>query len=182
MLSPADFGQLFDRFTTSAFRVELLPVYDVPEEAAELAAYLATGPLPVDLGGETAWRRVLRQGREDGKQLSRVHVVHGPLSGYLRYECEWGYAFNARLGEDIRVLDLAEARAPVVLPPWDFWLLDDEIGVSLRYDSAGAYHGAELVSDEQIEELRYWRQELVTAAVPFGEYWAAHPQYHRGEG
>jgi len=25
----------------------------------------------------------------------RVHVLRTPLSDYLRFECEWGYAYNA---------------------------------------------------------------------------------------
>jgi hypothetical protein len=32
-------------------------------------------------------------------------VVTSPLSDYLEYEFAWVYVFNARAGEDIRILD-----------------------------------------------------------------------------
>src|SRR4051794_21899262 len=116
LLTPADFGRLFQTCEYSAFRLELLPVYRTPEEAAELAIYLSDGPPPADLGSDTEWRSMLRQGRANGKQYSRVHVVRSPLSDYLRYECEWGYVFNTALGEDVRILDLSEVDAPGELP------------------------------------------------------------------
>jgi hypothetical protein len=180
VLSPADFGRLFSEFDRSAFRLELLPVYQTPEEAEELAAYLSDGPPPADVGGDTEWRGMLRAGTAAGKQFSRVHVVRSPLSDYLRYECEWGYVINTGLGEDVRILDLSEVDYQSELPPRDFWLFDDRTGVWQHYSPAGEYQGADLATPEEVERLRGWHEELTSAAVPFEQYWASHPQYHRG--
>ena len=179
MLSPADFGRLFSEFERTAFRLELLPAYRTPEEAAELAAYLSDGPPPASLGGDTEWRSMLREANAKGRQYSRVHVVRSPLSDYLRYECEWGYAFNTRLGEDVRILDLSEVDYQSELPPRDFWLFDDAPGIWQHYTPDGDWQGAELAAAAETDRLRAWRDELQAAAVPFADYWAAHPQYHR---
>lgn len=179
MLPAADFGQLFADFRASAFRLELLPAYRTPEEEAELAAYRSGEAPSAELGGDTEWRSLLRAGRAAGKRFSRLHVVQSPLSDYLRYECEWGYAFNSALGEDIRILDLSEVDYAGSLPPRDYWLFDDQSGVWQFYDEQGRYQGAELARSEEVEQLSRWRQELTGIAVPFEQYWAAHPQYHR---
>jgi hypothetical protein len=51
-------------------------------------------------------------------------VLRTPLGPYLRYECEWGYAYNVQVGKDIRILDLAETPEPPGLVDHDFWLVD----------------------------------------------------------
>lgn len=181
MLSPPDFGRLFSDFRREAFRVELLADYFVPEEIEEFRAYGAGDPPPPpERRGGADWRRLLETGIRAGKRFGRVHVVRSPLTDYLRYECEWGYQLNQPLGEDIRILDLAEASYAGELPPWDFWLFDDAAGVRLHYDAGeGSYLGAELVGADVVPQLGRWRDELTAAALPFSDYWAAHPQYHR---
>jgi hypothetical protein len=64
------------------------------------------------------------EGVKAGKLFQRVHVVTSPLSDYLKYEFAWGYVFNARAGEDIRILDLAHQADPG-LPAHDSWLFDN---------------------------------------------------------
>lgn len=179
MLSPADFGRLFSDFRSSAFRLEALSLYRVPDEAAEVAAYRDGGAPPGGLGGDNEWRQLLRAGRSVGKRFSRVRVIRGPLTDYERYACEWGYVYNTALGEDIRVLDLSEVDYPHALPPWDFWLFDEGSGVRMHYADDGQFEGAETVGSEEVGRLIAWQQQLVGSAVPFDEYWAAHPQYHR---
>ena len=181
MPSPADLASLFAGFTRSAFRLETLPVYDVPEEASELRGYLSGEPPPANLGSgdDTAWRRTIRAATPAGKQFSRVRVVRSPIGDYLRYECEWGYVFNERLGEDIRILDLAEISYDGPLMPYDFWLFDDATGVRMHYTDGGSYLGADLVPSADLNELRACRDASTTAAVPFGHYWQAHPEYRR---
>lgn len=179
MLSPADFGRLFRDFRLSAFRLEALPLYQVPDEASELAAYVEGRPPPSELGGDNEWRQLLGQGRAAGKRFARVRVVRSPLTDYERYECDWGYRFNTALGEDVRVLDLSEVDYPHPLPPWDFWLFDDSTGVRMVYTDDGRFEGAEAVEPGEVGQLATWQAQLIETAVPFSDYWAAHPQYHR---
>ncbi|MFJ1545879.1 DUF6879 family protein [Streptomyces sp. NPDC088246] len=45
MLDGEAFGQLFETFERTAFRLETLAVYDVEEEAEEMARFLAGEPM-----------------------------------------------------------------------------------------------------------------------------------------
>ncbi|WP_412540191.1 hypothetical protein R8Z50_30900 [Longispora sp. K20-0274] len=177
MLSPAEFGALFDDFQHSAFRVELLPQYLVPEEAEEFRAYRAGEPQPGNL--EDPWWEYLRSRSVEGRPLSRVHVVTSPLTDYLRYEFEWGYATSVRHGERISILDLAMVDYAGPMPDFDFWLFDDKLGVRMHYAPDGSYEHATLLAPGDIPNLIHFRESLLAAAVPFADYWAAHPEFHR---
>jgi hypothetical protein len=104
--------------------------------------------------------------------------VRSPLSPYLRYECEWGYAYNVTVGEDIRILDLAEHSRPSALVDEDFWLMDNTTVVKMHYQ-AGRFVGAYVPPNAVLPRYRAARVAAWQAAVPFGEYWEAHPQYWR---
>lgn len=179
MLSPAEFGGLFDSFASTAFRVETLPQYLVDEEAEEVRTYLRGDPAPDSIKTDNDWRTMIRSKVKEGGVISRVHLVESPLTDYLRYECEWGYAFNTLAGERVDILDLTEVTYEGPRPEFDFWLFDDRIGVRMFYGEDGRYEGADRVDDADLDQLRTWRDAVVAAAVPFADYWSTHPQFHR---
>jgi hypothetical protein len=87
-----------------------------------------------DADRKAAWHKVLQADLDRGVTTSRVHAVCSPLSDYLRYELEWGYAHNLAY-EDIRILDLSEKPMPTGLDGiGDFWLIDDLQVAVMRYD------------------------------------------------
>src|SRR5260370_10119503 len=92
---------------------------------------------------------------------------------------EWGYAPNAAAGEDIRVLDLAEAAEPPGLVDHDFWLMDRRLAVIMRYDDGCRFTGASIAPDHELGRYQRAADAAWQAGVPFGTYWAAHPQVHR---
>lgn len=100
-----------------------------------------------------------------------------PLSDYLRYECEWGYAFNAQAGEEIGILDLTTTPRPAALVDEDFWLLDGEFALRMVYDDAGRFVGA-LVADDP-RSYRAAQEVAVAAAVDFRAWWQQHPEFWR---
>lgn len=180
MLSEDQLETLFSTFKRSAFRLETLDYYGVEHDMEELDKYLAGEPLsPVLPEDVAAWRERITAWVAEGKRYYRVHVVQSPLNDYLRFECEWGYAYTQKTGEEIFILDTAERPRPEDLPGEDFWLLDDTKVLLMHYDEEGCYVGAELLPESEAPRYCRYREMAVAAAVPFGEHWAAHPQYWR---
>jgi hypothetical protein len=177
-LTEQELGDLLDQAQRTLFRLEVLDTYDVASDGGDFARYMAGEPGP-DMTRKGPWLERLRQDAARGLCNRRVHVVRSPLSDYLRYEMEWGYAPNAEAGEDIRILDLAEVSEPRGLASHDFWLMDDRVAVVMHYDDGGRFTGASVAADGELG--RYQRAASVAwqSGVPFGVYWAAHPQYRR---
>lgn len=180
MLDTAQLGELINsRFTRDAFRLETLDAYYVASDGGDVARYLR-GEQEPDPARKEPWLALLRTERAEGKRRRRVHVVQGPLSGYLRYECEWGYAPNVAAGEDIRILDLSERPRPADLTvDHDFWLLDSETVVQMHYAGDGRFVGAEVLAASALPRHLTARDAALAAAEPFTDYWQRHPEYHR---
>ena len=171
-------GEFLERAQSSLFRLETRAKYDVSSDGGDFGRYVRGEPGP-DMERKRAWHRVLQDDRSRGVRNWRVHVLRSPLSAYLRYECEWGYAYNTPY-EDIGILDLAEVERPAGLVDHDFWVVDDRAAVRMHYDTGGRYLGAEVVPDAGLPRYLAARDAAWEAAVPFADYWATHPQYHRG--
>jgi hypothetical protein len=182
VLNEQELGEFIDRhFTHSLFRLETLERYDVESDGGDFEAYLQGKPSPA-AAGKQAWLDQLRCEAAEGKHSQRLRVVGDPLSDYIRYECEWGYVFNAQAGEEIRVLDLGQLdwRADLLADEEDFYLVDDQWLVRMIYDDAGRFLGAEVVGEsEEFERVQGLIDQLWGVAVPFADWWAAHPQYWR---
>jgi hypothetical protein len=178
LLDPSQFEDRMSRFRWSAFRLETLDAYDVGEDE-ELRRYLRGEPRQ-NPEQHRDWTAMLRDERAAGKTRQRVHIVQSPLSGYLRYECEWGYLPNSGAGEDIRILELAERQRPAGLDiGHDFWLLDDADVLRMRYDPAGRFMGAETVHAADLPRYRAARDAALAAGEAFLPYWQRHPEYHQ---
>lgn len=179
MLDEADMDRFFDEhFSRRAFRLEVRDRYAVASDGGDFARYQAGEPLP-DAARKNAWLDELRRDTAVGKTWQWVHVVRAPLSPYLRYQFEWGYAINVTAGAQIRVLDLAERDCPAVVPGEDFWLLDDQVGLRMHYDAEGQFLGADELGRRELPRYRAAQDAAWAAAQPFAEYWAAHPGFHR---
>ncbi|MFF1477616.1 DUF6879 family protein [Streptomyces sp. NPDC058301] len=165
MLTGEQFGQLFETFERTAFRLETLAVYDVEEEGDEFARFLAGEPMGPEWD-DNPWVRSMT---DRGKQVARVHVLTSPLTDYLRYELS-AYPGNISAGESIGIVDLADG--PVLgLPDHDFWLFDDREVYRMHYTDAGTFVGAELLPPHRLPEYRAYRDTAQAHAVPFSEYW-----------
>jgi hypothetical protein len=161
--------QLMASVTHTAFRLETLPVYDMPGEREEFARHLAGERPPSDL--HYRWLDTVAEGVKAGKSFQRVHVVTSPLSDYLEYEFAWGYVFNVRAGEDIRILDLAHQADPG-LPTQDFWLFDDTTVVRMDYNEHGVQLGRELMEGVDPAPYIEWKHLALAHAQPFEQYYA----------
>jgi hypothetical protein len=161
-------SRYFRDFASSAFRLELRQVYTMPGEEDDLAAF-ARGELPPP-GYHYGWLDTVAEAHKAGKTMRRVRIVTRPLSFYTRWEFVWGYAWNARAGEDIRILDRTDTTGPE-LPDHDFWLFDDTTVVKLLYRPDGAQEGRELVEHSDLSQYLAWQTAAWELAVPFTDYW-----------
>jgi hypothetical protein len=162
-------------FAATAFRLEVRDSYAVDSDQDGPARYLA-GEDPPDQG---AWLAELRADAAAGKRWQWCRVLRRPLSDYLRYECEWGYAGNVAAGAQVRILDITGQPWPDGVPREEFWLLDDSAVLRMHYDSAGAFTGAEPAPGSELGRYRRARDAAWDAAEPFAAWWASHPGCHR---
>ncbi len=178
-MNETELGEFVDTFMgRSVFRLETLDTYTVDSDAGNVARFL-DGVAAPSMAVKGPWLRRLEREYAEGKRRTRVHVWTGPISDYLRYECEWGYVYTSAVGEEVRILDLAETPKPSGLLHEDFLLLDDRHVVATRYDAAGRFLGAEVRPAVELPAYRHCRDVALAASVPFSDYWASHPQYWR---
>lgn len=168
-LAREDFSRLFAEFEHTAYRLELLPAYDVENEKAALAAFTA-GREPDVYPGKGGWLSTVRAATDAGKVMSRVHVVTEPLSDYLWFEIGWAYRLNQGAGEDIRILTADRAPA-IVTGAGDYWLFDSRTLVRMEYDERGRFLGVSLADNPgDVVAACYARDAAMHYAVPLDEY------------
>jgi hypothetical protein len=160
-------SRYFQGFQASAFRLELRQVYTMPDEEEDLAAF-AQGQLPPP-GYHYGWLDTVADAKRQGKSMRRVRIVTRPLSSYTKWEFVWGFAWNAKAGEDIRILDVTDGQGPE-LPDHDFWLFDDTTVVKLLYRPNGTQIGRELVEQPDLAAYLAWRDAAWQASVPYTDY------------
>lgn len=164
------------RFSSEAFRHEVLPAYAVPSDGGDVVRYLAGEPGPT-AGQE--WRDWIRGQVQRGAAVRALRVLHGPPGNYLRFELEWGYLPNVAAGMEARVLDLTERPAPTNYVDEEFWLLDGERVAVMCYDDAGRFPHADTVEGPAAQRYRAARDAAWSAAEPVTAWWGRHPEYHR---
>jgi hypothetical protein len=170
---PAALGRFCDQAQRSLFRLETLDHYDVGSDGGDFRRYLdgEDGPDPER---KAAWHKVLQADLDRGVATRRVHVVRSPLSDYLRYEFEWGYAHNLDY-EDILILDVAERATPAELDGiGDFWMADGRHVAIMRYDPDGRYLGFDAASEDEVRRYRRAADAAMRAGTSFESYMASH--------
>jgi hypothetical protein len=179
LLTENELGRYIDeRLTKSAFRLELLDRYDADSEREDFSCFMRGEPI-ASLAARRPWLDRLRAEADSGILNQRVHVLHTPLSDYLRFECEWGYVYNAGAGEDIRIIDLAEQDLPDGLTDHDFWLVDDTHAIRMHYTGGGQFAGAEPATAAELKRYLGAWETAVAASVPFPDWWNRHTEEWR---
>lgn len=132
----------FDRFRTSAFRVEARDHYDVPAERDEFLAFRQGRRLPHRTPYGDPWLARVAAASQSGLTIQRVRLVTLPINKYTRYESA-RYLDNAAAGEHIGVIERGWLqRHDQVWTTEDFWIFDDERVLTLEYDDHGRFLGA----------------------------------------
>ncbi len=168
-LADGEFGDRFTNFQYTAYRLETLQRYTVPQEAESLAAFLAGHPDPFGSYGNS-WARTVAGAAAAGKVIQRVHVIEEPVTDYLRYELTV-YGRHAAAGEDIRVIPVRAGQWPGEIPRRDYWLFDSSDLWLTEYDDQGRFLGSAHVTDAEDTILHaYWREAALHVAVPYADY------------
>jgi hypothetical protein len=158
-----DLAALLKNFRHSAFRLETLERYTVPQEAEWFQDWKRTGKLPELTPENDAWLRMVRDHTRAGRVMQRVRVVSTPLTDYERFELAL-FPPSLEAGEDIRVISRSTVRVRE-----DFWLFDTQTAVMLRYDSAGRFLRAE---PGQPDLCQRQCDEVLAQSIPLKEYLA----------
>lgn len=172
-MTEEEFDACFDRFSSSAVRLETLQAYSDPSERADFAAWRYGWPRPERSVRTCPWLARMAIRSIAGATFARVRIVAFPLTDYVRYELE-SYAQSAACGEQIVVADRAGDPALAALGQ-DFWLFDSgtdaAFAVLMSYDGAGAHAAAERTADPIV--LRRCERALELArrhAVPLSVF------------
>lgn len=173
MITPEEFDALFNSFRYTVHRLETLPAYAVGgAEADRIAAFREGRARPVQSVRTVPWLARIARTTLDGKCWSRTRVVDEPLTEYQRYQVD-----NWRETQAVGSRTLIARRADVGDVGPDFWLFDagtdGAFAVVMRYDDAGHWLGAELITDPVDLHRMQGVQAVVDArAVPLNEFLA----------
>jgi hypothetical protein len=101
-----------------------------------------------------------------GKRRARVRVLDEPPTDYQRW-LVWTSPWYAAVGEDIRYLTRSRA-ARIGLPlREDWWLLDDNRVIVMRFTEEGEIAGDVLITDPAaVASYRTWRDLAIAHAIP----------------
>lgn len=160
-----DIKNPFETFEHSAFRLEALPTYVVPEEKKSFEEFQRTG-----LVGElkSDWSRVVLKNATAGKKMERLRLLSRDLSDYERYEIQ-AYS-GPKNGESIRTALRDEYSDQY---KYDFWFFDEQWIAHVHYETDGTFIDFDMrrASAEELEMYRYWRSVFENAhplkQVPF---------------
>ncbi|MFE0020705.1 DUF6879 family protein [Amycolatopsis sp. NPDC059021] len=164
-----ELGEIMDRSTRSAFRLETLPQYLVPGEKAALAKWRAGEPRTLRTPENTPWLAEVQERAAQGYRRYRVHILDWPLSDYVRFEIS-SYLETDVFGIETYLVDRHEHEELQDLHE-DFWLMDDEIAVRMVYDDEGHFLHPERTDD--VGPYLKMRDTALRHAVPLNDYLAA---------
>jgi hypothetical protein len=166
----------FEKFRSTAFRLETLPDYAMPAEDARIAAFRAGVPMPERSVRTSPWLRRMAATTAAGKSWQRVRVLEHPLNEYSRFELAT-YVESAAAGERIRITDRA-AHPDLGALTRDFWLFDADTDhpftALMFYDDEGGYTGAEITgAREVIRRCQAHQQLALRHSVELSAYLAS---------
>jgi hypothetical protein len=171
IISLNEFGQLFQTFEHTAWRLETRRSYASDREDPTYLEFTETGGITLDYDDD--WSRNIRAQTLAGKTIGRVRIVdEPPTEGQLFLLAD--SLRNTAAGEDIRCLPRSEADARL-LPAQDFWIFDSRMVAFLRFDDQDVFRDVEFIT-EPTEVLRYCRLRDVAThgAVPCREFATRH--------
>jgi Family of unknown function (DUF6879) len=173
-ITEAEFGRLLESFGFSAWRLETCDSYHLDYEAADFEQFLAGRPVPPpEVSWWRPWLDMISVMTQEGKRIGRVRILAEPPSDYQRWEL-WAARWHADAGEQIGYLSRSQAVALGLPTNYDWWLLDEQAVIVMRFDETGRIAGKELVTDPGIvARHREWRDLVVRHAIPAEEFTAA---------
>jgi hypothetical protein len=159
-----DLGWWLENFKESAFRLERMHAYSMPEEAEMLAAFKRGEK--VQLPEDHPWPPLVKRHCSTGKTMQRARVVDRPLTDYQRFELSL-YPHSVEAGEQIHVYERGSI-PEIFLYEVDFWLFDNSTVYILNYDAEGHFLGTEPAYNVLL--YRRIRDLALERSIPFAEF------------
>jgi hypothetical protein len=166
-----DWAEFIGRARTSAVHLEMRDAYAVAGEAAEFAAWQATGAVDLDPDSEgwRDWSTIVRDATARGVQVRRARIVSEPVTAYTRW-LHQSTVVNLAVGERVRWLPRAQA-SDIALPGNDFWLFDNQVIRWGYFSGDGALAGHEVSEDPAAAKLCSEAFNAVwSRAIPHDQY------------
>lgn len=164
-MTTEDFSNQFDNFKSTAFRLQVLPVYSVAEIADDYARFRLGAPFPDRT--QDPWIQTIAEYSSAGKHLINVHLIPESLTDYLRYAIDWWYVYWDQAGANVRFLLNDPMTAQAVKDAGDFWMFDDTIAFRMVYDGEGEFLRAEQVNDSsQLQSLKAAKELTLAHSIP----------------
>lgn len=162
-----EWAALLTGFGRCAYRLEAQQAYSSDVEDAATARFLAGEPHEVDLSWMTSKLEVHRAA---GRTLTWVRVTVEPPNAYTAMELTV-YPDLTAVGQDTRIIAVADGDWPEAVPRHDYWLFDDRDVWRMHYDADDRWAGAELLGDSAAltDHLR-WRDNALSQAMSLDTY------------
>jgi hypothetical protein len=171
-LTSSDFNHLYKYFEYTAFRLETLREYVVPEEQESYSRFQHGQATDVmDVPGYQEWLGWIRVAKRAGKTIERVRILDEPPTSYQRWAAWIGH-HNEAAGEVMRYISRSRAlQIGLPLSRGDWWLLDSVRVASVEFDECGVPMGG-VIHDRPDEVQSYisWRNLALRHSRPVSEF------------
>lgn len=154
-ISMSEFCKLFQDFKNEAFRLELLPEYEVDEEKEYFKKFKQDTSLSAPIDFNKEWLELIAIKTRQNTHINRVRYIDkNNITDYLLFEIKWGYSENIKAGENIYEInsvnsDVFTKRVPLFQ---DFWLFDNKTCIIMEYDNSGRFIGISKVDNKYLED------------------------------
>lgn len=167
-----EFDGLFTQFQHTAWRLETRRRYASDETTRTYAQFSRGEPVNWE-GVDAQWCAERREQTSLGKRFERARIIDRPPTPGQLYLLD-NAARNSAVGEDIRMLDRAEARR-LQLPEEDFWIFDSRLVAVLNFDTDDHLVSVELITEPAaVNRYTQARDAAWHYAVPYETYAANH--------
>ncbi|MBU2578930.1 hypothetical protein KKA09_02330 [Patescibacteria group bacterium] len=144
------------------FRFEYLQNFE--EEENFMKHWRETGL--IDKKSMQDWWNFIKQKNSKGIKTSRVRRVVFPLTEYTRMELEV-HKMTMKFGDKIRII-MDDAYKELKIQAKDFWIVDDNIVLEMKYDCNGKYLGFE--KKDNWQDYLKIEDELHENSIPLEQF------------
>lgn len=150
-----DIQDLFATYQTEAFRLEILPQYQLDNEWSNFQRYITDDHLSAPEGLRERLIAIAEK-TATGAQYLHARVIDTPIALYQRFQVLTQLIPAAALGADIRFIErenfltLLHNEFGGNFEAQDFWLFDKTHLVVVHHDEEGRFERFEAVTDPKI--------------------------------
>ncbi|MBI2107259.1 hypothetical protein HYT57_04720 [Candidatus Woesearchaeota archaeon] len=165
-------ANFLSKIKNEAFRLELLPCYDIEKERESFKKFEKGVEVQSDKE-LLQFCKIISNFAGQGKKIIKVHVIPKRLTNYLRFEIETGYLPQSKAGAEIYLIysDMYKNLLAENFNPIDFWIFDNKAVIELIYNKEGKFLRERMIKDKGLLELYInLKNNLVKNAIPLNEW------------